>query len=156
MESFKLRDLLIDIDYQEKFTYEQRVDYFNKYGYSTAMLFFTPAYHLSNYIISFLGYSPDNRWGFGHGKCILDTKLLETATDYIGKPTSYFQYKQMSTQEYLKSGTAFYTGRSKTSIKYWLKDEEELVIKLVDGDFRIPRVDIYEKIEEWLKDFKYK
>jgi hypothetical protein len=42
-----LSDLLVDIDYQNYFSYEERVDIFNKYGYSTAMRFFTPIYHLT-------------------------------------------------------------------------------------------------------------
>lgn len=165
MENIKLKlsDLLIDIDYQ-KVSYEQRVDNFNKYGYSTSMKFFTPAFQLARYILSYFGFDDEKQYGYGHGKYVLDIKLLENATKM--DPNAPFKYKRFDddnphirNKEFLKVPTSIY---GCNAVRIWLKRDESLDVNI---DYRagtnsfsisVPKVDIYQKIDEWLTHFGYK
>jgi hypothetical protein len=167
MNNFNLSDLLIDIDYQKQFTYEQRADIFNKYGYSTSMLFFTPIYHLTTLILNQCGYNENPRYGYGHGKYILDTKMLDKAKEFLpGAPFKYklindkkeylyFRYHRMhniktSTGEYVSIDSGINIWNDKT-----LPIEDALTIKLQIVTQKIPRVNVYQLVNEWLKYFNY-
>jgi len=73
-----MKNLIIDIDYQEKYDYEKRVDLFNKYGISVSEKFFVPIWGLSNYIASLCGILSKNYYpSYGHGQTVLQ-KIVTT------------------------------------------------------------------------------
>lgn len=171
MNQLNLSELLIDIDYQKKFTYEERVDFFNKYGYSTAMPFFTPIYHLTTLIFNNIGYAENPVYGYGHGKVVLDNKMLDKAKLYTetNEKDAPYKYKALTdTKEWLyfryhrryniKSSDNNYFSLD-SSIRIWnnkaLPIEEALSIKLQSVHFSIPRENIYKLVITWLLDFKY-
>ena len=152
-EKFKLKDLLIDKDYQKEFTYEERVDIFNKYGYSTSMLFFTPIYHFTTLIMKYMGYNINQSYGYGHGKTILDKTMFEKALNANPLERKILYKIIKENKEYLRF--PFSDFAIKGTIQYWLENED-LTIKINDMSCKVPKINIYEKIEEWLIDFKYK
>ena len=162
-----LSDLLVDIDYQNYFSYEERVDIFNKYGYSTAMRFFTPIYHLTWFIFNQIGCNEETTYGYGHGKTILDTTLLERAKKFL--PDSTFKYKLINpNKEYLyfrylrerniKTTDGDYVSLD-SGVHLWnnktLPTKDSLSIKIQSYSQNIQRVDIYALVDEWLRYFKY-
>jgi hypothetical protein len=167
MNNFNLSDLLIDIDYQKQFTYEQRVDIFNKYGYSTSMLFFTPIYHLTTLIYNQCGFNENPSYGYGHGKYTLDIKMLDKAKEFLSdapykyklinenKEYLYFKYHRMYNIK--TSGGEYVTIDS--NIQIWndksLPIQEALTIKLKCVTQKVPRVDVYKLVNEWLTYFNY-
>src|SRR6188768_45766 len=50
MEFSSISELVQELDYQEKYSYEQRVDLFNKYGISTSKKYLNPIMLLSEHI----------------------------------------------------------------------------------------------------------
>ena len=74
-----LLELVEDVDYQQKYTYEQRVDLFNKYGYSTATKFFLPIWGLGQYVQELCELNKKYGKGyneFGHGQRVLYNDAL--------------------------------------------------------------------------------
>lgn len=77
-----LLDLVVDIDYQQKYTYEQRVDLFNKYGLSTATKFFVPIWGLAQYIEDLCLQIPKKYYReFGHGQQVLNSNLFKQSSE---------------------------------------------------------------------------
>ena len=46
-----LKELIIDIDYQKHYSYDKRIDLFNKYQISPSSKFFVPIWELAQFII---------------------------------------------------------------------------------------------------------
>ena len=77
-----LKELIIDIDYQKHYSYDKRIDLFNKYQISPSSKFFVPIWELAQFII---GSNMANKkvyfFAFGHGQNILNRSLNKNIAD---------------------------------------------------------------------------
>jgi len=87
-QSFK--DLCAEIDYQSVYTYEQRVDFFNKYKLSTAKKFINPVMLLTEHLLKAGGqyteYSGFEFNGISHSGAVqsaFNKKLEEGVNDFV-------------------------------------------------------------------------
>ena len=156
MENTILKSLLTDLDYQKNFSYEERVENFNKWGMATHMEIFTPLANLSKEIISYFGYIPDKRFSYGHGETILNATRFEKAikSKEENASDSLFYYKKVTeSKEWAKSTTDMYRGQY---VNYWIVEQAQIKVKLSGyNDVTLPNMNIYEKINEWLMWFNF-
>jgi hypothetical protein len=158
-----LKILIEDFEYQQKYTYEQRVELFNKYGISTSTLFFVPMWALSQHICNICGINSDTYYReYGHGQKILNSKLLEE-TKKTSEKEKYPRIQTFDQNPNLIFVNNYFhniekctiQGSQRRVIKFFLKDK---LISVNNYGFLnmclIPR-NLYSSIDEWLVDFGY-
>ena len=149
-----LNDLVVDINYQEKFTEDERFALWNKYQIHWETKFIIPIWLLSNYIIKICYVDvkkPSDE--FGHGQRILNASLKkDTLSKGFGKAG---KEKRIRTFEHQKIivvyGWDTYKNELVPRIRY---EVEKKQLSIMGGKVYIPR-DFYQKIDEWLEDFGY-
>jgi len=161
-----LLELVEDVDYQEKYTYEQRVDLFNKYGYSTATKFFIPIWGLAQFIQELTGIGASYSKGyseFGHGQSILNSKFSDSVKEKSIEGKVDNRRIRVLNDKRIDIYTRQYdvvedakNGNKRRIISFWVESK-----KLYLNNYgylnmcSIPR-NLYDKIDEWLVDFGYK
>jgi hypothetical protein len=150
-----MKNLIIDIEYQKNYSYEKRVDLFNKYGVSVSEKFFVPIWGLSNYITSLCGILSKNYYpSYGHGQTVLQNivttgekvriKTFEQNENIID---IYFSFPNIERDQKL--------GSLRKVIRFHLKDKTVSLNNYGHLNIcKIPR-DFYQKIDEWLVDFGF-
>ena len=79
--NMNLLELVKDIDYQKRFSYEQRAFLFNEYQIPTNTKFLVPIWELAQYIVSIDSYNKKSFSCFGHGQTILNKDLGKKIAD---------------------------------------------------------------------------
>lgn len=157
----KMKSLIIELDYQSEFSYEQRVDFFNKWGVSTATKYFNPIMSLAELIEKlYINNSIDfNEWdlqnyGLSHSGAVMSafnnqikentSKLLKIHIDSTNLLVLHFH-------KYISSEKEF-----KLKILFRVKDNI-FAFKLFDVDMWFPhKKDYSEVIEDFINDFSKK
>lgn len=154
-----LQELIVDINYQQKYDYEKRVDLFNKYQISPSSKFFVPIWELGQFIIS--NNMPNKNsfvFSFGHGQNILNNSLDRDVADKkelrIGLTSTG---KSIMIRRYIADAKSIPTfGKYRNAIRFDLNTKTiSLCSGLTEfGSYQVAR-DLYQKIDEWLVDFGY-
>jgi len=155
-----LVNLVEDINYQDKYDYEKRVDLFNKYGISAATTFFVPIWGLSQFIQNICHMGRGGYCEFGHGQRILNSSLKETSQQLPDK-------NKVDTRRIVLKGNIIeiWIGVPNIESHPLIGTRRQIIrfspsgsLKLNNYGFLnmvyIPR-NLYEKIDEWLIDFGY-
>lgn len=160
MENFN--SLVEEFDYQTKFSYEKRVDLFNKYSISTSQKFFNPIFELAAFIINPRilydsqfdktepKYCPNIPKCYSHSGAVatsFNSDVKENKSNHVKiHKNGVYLYRYYRDKEEYRSYFTF-NNESKT---FTIKN----VDFFNDASIRIER-DIYSKIDEWLIDFGY-
>lgn len=151
-----MRRLIEDIDYQSKYTYEQRADLFNKYQIPTNTKFLVPIWELAQFIVTLGNYNKKTFSGYGHGQNILNKDLKKNIEDNkelrIELSQNYITIRAIDNNA-KKVGRY---GRFRNMVIFNLENSTVKIARrvLFLGSYEIPR-DLYQKIDEWLIDFGY-
>lgn len=150
-----MKELIIDIDYQKKYSYEKRVDLFNKYGISVSENFFVPIWGLSNYITDLCGIMPKKFYpSFGHGQTVLskidttsDKSRIKTYEKNENIVDIFYHFPNVERNEKY--------GNLRKVIRFHIKEKTISINNYTYLDLcKVPR-DLYQKIDEWLNDFEF-
>lgn len=154
-----LKDLIKEINYQEAYSYDRRVDLFNKYAISTAQKAFNPIYELAKFII-------DKRTilNVSYKEEPITSQGLYTPYSHSGALLSTFneevkQDKSSFVKHFEDKGTIYiygYSGAERKHIPILIFNEKDktITIKRISLGFIISR-NLYDQIDEWLIDFGY-
>lgn len=150
-----LVELIKDIDYQNQYSYERRVELFNKYQISVSEKFFVPIWGLSQYVLELTGYTYEKYYpSYGHGQRILDTNLIDKCSDR--KNRIWYTNNQIFIKRYVANVISEpEMGTLRNVMKFNLTDKTISVFSFdMKFCYRIPR-NLYDKIDEWLVDFGF-
>jgi len=154
-----LTTLIPEIDYQQTYTYEQRVDIFNKYLISPATKMMCPIWQLSQFIIS--NTMPNKNtyvYRFGHGQ-----NLLNNSRDIAIQNRKEMQVSMTSSNKSIMIRS--YDPDAKEMPKYGKYRNAirfDLTMRTISlctsltqlGPYQVSR-DLYDQIDQWLIDFGY-
>ena len=154
-----LKELIIDIDYQKHYSYDKRIDLFNKYQISPSSKFFVPIWELAQFII---GSNMANKkvyfFAFGHGQNILNRSLNKNIADKKELRISLSNTgRSLIIRRYVPDAKELPTyGKYRNAIIFNLEDKCISVCGsiLEVGQFKINR-DLYDLIDQWLVDFGF-
>lgn len=165
LNNSNLVDLIKEINYQEAYSYDKRVDLFNKYFIPTSMNFFNPIYELAKFIIDRRSYyksDTSDYQSFNNG--------TYSCYSHSGAVASSFNKNFNKNHKENKSLVKIYPNGRIGILAYFRKDtvdieyESKLIlmfntdktisIKYNTSDIKIPR-NLYDLIDEWLVDFGY-
>ncbi len=159
-----LRELVKEINYQESFDYDKRVELFNKYKISTTKNFINPIIELSRFILHGRYLTDYDRiGGYSHSGAIKSTfnnelKLKKDSTttienNYVRVSEKVIQFLQFDPKDIGNPDR-----KSRPVLWYHFDDKTISITKLayeyVSSSFRIER-DMYDKIDTFLIDFGY-
>ncbi len=145
-----LRELIKEVNYQETYSYDKRVDLFNKYGISAGLNFFNPIYELTRFILGDSEYH--NRYSmYSHGGHIASSfnedfktgkskkvKVFDTGTISVLRSVD-------NTDEY-KAVLRFHADKTiRVYHNTWAVSVSSFTVKR----------NLYELIDQWLIDFEF-
>lgn len=162
-----LLDLVLDVDYQKSYSYEKRVDLFNKYGISTAMKFLVPIWGLSEYILEHVHHfdyyssSGERFWEYGHGQQLLQIDLYEKlrkapVEGAIDTRRIRPYTKKIDIWRHIKGIEPHPTRGTMRKVISFSNEDKTLSVNNYHylSMCTIPR-DIYDRIDQWLIDFGF-
>lgn len=166
MKNYKedLTSMIVEVDYQQRYTYEERCEFFNKWGVSTATKFFNPIMALCSLIeITFLEGCRDEfkkyelcRYGMSHSGAVMSSFNKKFVTDEVEHIKFREFGEKISCVEFFKyqSGGGERTFKKKIIIII----KEDIAIKFLNVELTIRRdfdiKVIYDKVDEFINDFK--
>lgn len=158
-----LKLLIEEINYQEKYTYEQRVDFFNKYHISQTQKFFNPIYELAKFIVGDRGPAKkyyinqnDPDQGF-YNACYSHSGAVASS---FNKTTDRSQTNKEASVRVTDDKIGIYAYMSSVQggriLKPFLWFHDDKTISITDHchGVKIKR-DLYNLIDQWLIDFGY-
>jgi hypothetical protein len=151
--------LIKEIDYQETYSYEKRVDLFNKYCIPTHLKFFNPIYELAKFILDRRSYyksehSDYESFGKGSYSC------YSHSGNVMSSFNKDFSEKKSETVKVSINGNITIYGYDRNTSKHLpvLRFNTSKTIAILYNHFsngiNIPR-NLYDLIDEWLVDFGY-
>lgn len=154
------KELVQEIDYQARFTYEERVDLFNKYHIPTSIKFFNPVMVMSEYLFC----SPYNAegaidrplrcYGMSHSGAVqtaFNKEFKEGKSKYVKLhiSTATFDYYQVFHYRYNPS-------RHENKVSFRVRENEINIILNNIERFTLKKGEcLYERCNSFLRDFKY-
>lgn len=145
------QELVQEIDYQARFTYEERVDLFNKYHIPTSIKFFNPIMVLSEYLFTEKNF---RCYGMSHSGAVQtafnkEFKAGESKYVKLHTSTATFDYYQVFHYRYNPS-------RHENKVSFRVKDGEINIILNNIERFSLKKGEcMYERCNNFLRDFKY-
>jgi hypothetical protein len=144
-------ELVQEIDYQARFTYEERVDLFNKYNIYTSIKFFNPIMVLSEYLFIDKGFRCSGMSHSGAVQTAFNKEFKEGVSKYINLHTSNLKFDY-----YQVFHTVFNPSRLVNKVSFRITDNEILIILVNIDRFRLIKGEcMYERCNSFLRDFKY-
>lgn len=144
-------ELVQEIDYQARFTYEERVDLFNKYQLYTSIKYFNPIMVLSEFLFT----DKDFRcYGMSHSGAVqsgFNKEFKEGLSKYVKLHTSTttFDYYQVFHVRYNPT-------KHVCTVSFRVKDDSITIILNYIEKFTFKKGEcMYERCNSFLKDFKY-
>jgi hypothetical protein len=150
----ELKVLIKEVNYQEEYSYDKKIELFNKYGISTALNFFNPIYELAKFILGDnnnprIGYCPYSHSGniassfnenFKKGKSD-KIKLHDNGSITISK------YEETKIND-------DYIWEYKPVIRFLSAGKTVKIFSYDNFGVSVKR-GLYESIDQWLIDFGY-
>ena len=144
-------ELVQEIDYQARFTYEERVDLFNKYKIYTSIKFFNPIMVLSEYLFTDKDFRCNGMSHSGAVQTAFNKEFKEGLSKYINlhTSTSTFDYYQVF-------HVVFNPSRLVNKVSFRVKDDDiRIILTNVEKFALIKGECMYERCNSFLRDFKY-
>lgn len=150
-----------EVDYQKTYSYEKRVDIFNKYGISTSINYVNPIMLLASYLCERGGwegaYSTRRFYGVSHSGAVLSNfnkEFEKGKSPYLefSKNGSHFRYNVFygSTRDSFKRRVTFYVwDDSKNDFKFRLWETQFLISS------NTSHFDYFKEAKDFIKMFLY-
>lgn len=144
-------ELVQEIDYQARFTYEERVDLFNKYQIYTSIKFFNPIMVLSEYLFTEKDFRCHGMSHSGAVQTAFNKEFKAGESKYIQLHTS------TSTFDYYKVFHGAYNpSRLENKVSFRVKDGDISIILSNIERLTLRKGEcMYERCNSFLKDLKY-
>lgn len=148
-------ELVQEIDYQARFTYEERVDLFNKYQIYTSIKFFNPIMVLSEYLfVRPYQYNPFRCYGMSHSGAVqtaFNKDFKEGKSKYISHTANTKLFDLYKVFHVVYNPTRFVE-----KVNFRVKDDDISIILTNLDRFVVKKGEcMYDKCNEFLRDFKY-
>jgi hypothetical protein len=152
-EEFK--NLVQEIDYQERYSYEERVDLYNKYQIGTATKYFNPIMVLSEYIFMVpIQYNNFRCHGMSHSGAVqtsFNKEFKENISKYINLKLTNEKLDYYDIFHYL-----YNPSRLEKKVSFRVRDDGiTIILKNVESLTLKKGECMYERCNEFLRDFKY-
>lgn len=178
-----LRNLVVDLDYQQHYDYEKRVDLFNKYGISTSEKFFVPIWYLAQFVGQQVGigsanisqssiYNKDTTYrlgynNFSHGQRVLNLTLVEQCEKAAQDKNNEIEkwQKRIKLFKHRVDISMYYYNLEEPRLRPTMSFSKDGVVSFKThnpvsyndssaGKIYIPR-NLYQLIDDWLIDFGF-